>query len=140
MSNEDFVRRAYETAEEKDIPAWIACFNPDGVFIDESVGLTYREESVHLVLSGALRIFGPGAGIGETDFRLPITIAVESTFDANPDAHVGKSSRASADWFLTHRTEIDRAVRMCGFTFCALDLGGFGSGRLTELLTVRARS
>jgi len=41
---------------------------------------------------------------------------------------------------LAHRTEIDRAVRMCGFTFCALDLGGFGSGRLTELLTVRARS
>jgi ketosteroid isomerase-like protein len=42
MSNEDFVRRAYEIAEEKDIPAWIACFNPDAVFIDESVGMTYR--------------------------------------------------------------------------------------------------
>jgi len=41
---------------------------------------------------------------------------------------------------LAHRTEIDRAVRMCGFTFCAVDLGGFGSGRLTELLTARARS
>ena len=41
---------------------------------------------------------------------------------------------------LAHRTEIDSAVRMCGFTFCALDLAGFGSGRLTELLTVRARS
>ena len=37
MSNEDFVRRAYEIAEVKDIPAWIACFNPDGVFVDESV-------------------------------------------------------------------------------------------------------
>jgi ketosteroid isomerase-like protein len=41
MSNEDFVRRAYEIAEMKDIPAWIACFNPDGVFVDESVGMTY---------------------------------------------------------------------------------------------------
>ena len=41
MSNEDFVRRAYEMAEVKDIPGWIACFNPDGVFVDESVGVTY---------------------------------------------------------------------------------------------------
>jgi ketosteroid isomerase-like protein len=42
MSNEDFVRRAYEIAERTDILAWIACFNPDGVFVDESVGITYR--------------------------------------------------------------------------------------------------
>ncbi len=73
-------------------------------------GLTYREESVHLLLSDALRIFGPGAGTGEIDFRMPITIAVESAFDANPDAHVGKSSRATADWFLTHRAEPDPRV------------------------------
>ena len=42
MDNEEFVRRAYEIAEVKDIPGWIACFNPDGVFVDESVGVTYR--------------------------------------------------------------------------------------------------
>jgi len=41
MKNEDFVRHAYELAEVKDIPAWIACFNSDGVFVDESVGMTY---------------------------------------------------------------------------------------------------
>jgi ketosteroid isomerase-like protein len=41
MSNEEFVRRAYEIAEVKDIPGWIGCFNPDGVFVDESVGITY---------------------------------------------------------------------------------------------------
>jgi hypothetical protein len=41
MSNEDFVRRAYEIAEVKDIPGWIACFNPDGVFVDQSVGVRY---------------------------------------------------------------------------------------------------
>jgi hypothetical protein len=70
-------------------------------------GLTYREESVHLVLSDALRIFGPGAGMAEADFRLPITIAIESAFDANPAAHIGKSSRTSADWFLAHRGLID---------------------------------
>jgi SnoaL-like domain len=42
MTNEDFVRRTYDVAEVKDIPGWIACFNPDGVFIDNSVGITYR--------------------------------------------------------------------------------------------------
>lgn len=41
MSKEEFVRRAYAVAEAKDIPAWIACFNPDGIFVDESVGVTY---------------------------------------------------------------------------------------------------
>ncbi len=70
-------------------------------------GLTYREESVHLVLSDALRVFGPGSGSAEADLRLPITIVIESAFDANPAAHVGKSSRASADWFLAHRGEAD---------------------------------
>ncbi len=70
-------------------------------------GLTYREESVHLVLSDALRVFGPGSGNAEADLRLPITIVVESAFDANVAAHVGKSSRASADWFLAHRGEPD---------------------------------
>ena len=42
MTNEEFVRRAYAVAEVKDIAGWIACFNPDGVFVDESVGVTYR--------------------------------------------------------------------------------------------------
>jgi ketosteroid isomerase-like protein len=42
MNNEEFVRRAYEIAEVKDIPGWIACFNPDGIFVDESVGMTYH--------------------------------------------------------------------------------------------------
>ena len=42
MNNEKFVRRAYEIAEVKDIPGWIACFNADGMFVDESVGVTYR--------------------------------------------------------------------------------------------------
>ena len=42
MTNAEFVRRAYELAEVKDIPGWIDCFNADGVFVDESVGVTYR--------------------------------------------------------------------------------------------------
>jgi len=42
MTNEDFVRQAYTIAGTKNIPAWVACFNRDGVFVDESVGVTYR--------------------------------------------------------------------------------------------------
>ena len=42
MTNEEFVRQAYAMAEAKDIPGWKATFNPDGVFVDESVGVTYR--------------------------------------------------------------------------------------------------
>ena len=45
MTNEEFVRQAYAIAEVKDIPAWVDCFNPDGVFVDESVGVTYRGPS-----------------------------------------------------------------------------------------------
>jgi ketosteroid isomerase-like protein len=44
-SNEEFVRRAYEIAEAKDIEAWIDCFTPDGIFIDNSVAVTYRGPS-----------------------------------------------------------------------------------------------
>jgi ketosteroid isomerase-like protein len=41
-SNEEFVRRAYDVAELKDIAGWIDLFNPDGIFIDNSVAVTYR--------------------------------------------------------------------------------------------------
>jgi ketosteroid isomerase-like protein len=42
MNNEEFVRRAYETAEARDIKGWIDCFTADGVFVDNSVAVTYR--------------------------------------------------------------------------------------------------
>jgi hypothetical protein len=42
MTNEQFIRNAYRTAEIKDIPGWVACFTPDGTFTDESLGVTYR--------------------------------------------------------------------------------------------------
>jgi ketosteroid isomerase-like protein len=42
MNNEEFVRQAYAIAGTKDIAAWVACFNRDGVFVDESIGVTYR--------------------------------------------------------------------------------------------------
>jgi hypothetical protein len=38
---------------------------------------------------------------------MPVTIAVESAFDARPEARVDKSSRESADWFLANRAEPD---------------------------------
>jgi predicted ester cyclase len=42
MDNEQIIRRAYHLAEIKDIPGWVACFAEDGIFIDESIGVTYR--------------------------------------------------------------------------------------------------
>jgi ketosteroid isomerase-like protein len=42
MNNEEFVRQAYETAEARDIKGWIDCFTADGVFVDNSVAVTYR--------------------------------------------------------------------------------------------------
>jgi hypothetical protein len=36
------VRNAYAVAERKDPEGWINLFTPDGVFVDNSVGATYR--------------------------------------------------------------------------------------------------
>jgi ketosteroid isomerase-like protein len=41
-SNEEFVRNAYATAEAMDIQGWINCFTRDGVFVDNSIAVTYR--------------------------------------------------------------------------------------------------
>ena len=45
-SNEEFVRNAYAIAEVKDIQGWIDCFVSDGVFVDNSVAVTYRGPDV----------------------------------------------------------------------------------------------
>ena len=45
-SNEEFVRNAYAIAEVQDIEGWIDCFVPDGVFVDNSVAVTYRGPDV----------------------------------------------------------------------------------------------
>jgi ketosteroid isomerase-like protein len=45
MTHEEFIRQACAVAEVKDVAAWVACFNPDGVFVDMSVGITYRGPS-----------------------------------------------------------------------------------------------
>jgi ketosteroid isomerase-like protein len=39
---EAFVRQAYATAERMDLQGWKACFTEDGVFIDNSIGVTYQ--------------------------------------------------------------------------------------------------
>ena len=45
-SNEEAVRNAYAIAEAKDIEGWIDCFIPDGVFVDNSIAVTYRGPDV----------------------------------------------------------------------------------------------
>ena len=42
LTNEELIREAYAIAEVKDVAGWVACFTPDGVFVDMSVGVTYR--------------------------------------------------------------------------------------------------
>ena len=39
---EAFVRNAYAVAERKDLEGWKSMFNPDGIFVDESVKITYK--------------------------------------------------------------------------------------------------
>ena len=41
QSNEQMVRRAYQTAEERDISGFVGCFTEDGTFTDESIEVTY---------------------------------------------------------------------------------------------------
>jgi hypothetical protein len=45
-NNEKIIRDAYQVAEVKNIPGWIACFTEDGTFTDESIGVTYRGEEL----------------------------------------------------------------------------------------------
>jgi ketosteroid isomerase-like protein len=48
MNNDNVaaVRNAYAVAERKDLEGWINLFTPDGVFVDNSVGVTYRENAL----------------------------------------------------------------------------------------------
>jgi ketosteroid isomerase-like protein len=43
---EQVVRNAYQVAEEKDVPGWIALFTEDGTFTDTSIGVTYRGQEL----------------------------------------------------------------------------------------------
>lgn len=67
-------------------------------------GLLYREESVHLMLSSDMTIFGPGpGGDDEAAFRLPVTLTVKTEFDTNPETGPSKASFESQEWFLANR-------------------------------------
>jgi hypothetical protein len=67
-------------------------------------GNVYRDESVHLVLSSDLTLFGPGAsGDDEAGFRYPVTLTVGTRLDSRPEAALERSSFESNDWFLDHR-------------------------------------
>ena len=70
-------------------------------------GLLYREESVHLVLSSDLRVFGPGpSGSDEFGYRLPVTLTVATAFEANTDRASAKSSYEGREWFLDRRASL----------------------------------
>ena len=56
MNNDNMaaVRNAYAVAERKDLEGWINLFTPDGVFVDNSVGATYRGRT----LADSVRNYG----------------------------------------------------------------------------------
>jgi steroid delta-isomerase-like uncharacterized protein len=41
-ANEKTVRNAYAVAERRDMEGWVKLFTPDGVFTDNSIGMSYR--------------------------------------------------------------------------------------------------
>lgn len=70
-------------------------------------GLLYREESVHLVLSPEVKLFGPGpGGSDEFTYRLPVTLTVGTSFESEPSNRHGKSSHEGAEWFVDRRGEL----------------------------------
>src|SRR6516225_9721738 len=58
MNNDNMaaVRNAYAVAERKDLEGWISLFTPDGAFVDNSVGATYRGRA----LADPVRIYVDG--------------------------------------------------------------------------------
>jgi ketosteroid isomerase-like protein len=42
LANEQVIRNAYKTAEDKDIAGWVGAFTEDGTFTDESIDVIYR--------------------------------------------------------------------------------------------------
>lgn len=56
--NEQTIRRAYKIAENKDIEGWIAAFTPDGIFTDQSIGVSYRgPEELSITVQNYARAF-----------------------------------------------------------------------------------
>lgn len=42
FDSESFIRDAYAIAERMDLPGWKSLFAEDGIFTDQSIGVTYR--------------------------------------------------------------------------------------------------
>ena len=59
MNNDNVaaVRNAYAVAERKDLEGWINLFTPDGVFVDNSMGATYRGRALADVVRNSARRF-----------------------------------------------------------------------------------
>ena len=45
-ANEAAIRKAYQVAEDKDVAGWVNSFTKDGTFTDQSIGVTYRGETL----------------------------------------------------------------------------------------------
>jgi polyisoprenoid-binding protein YceI len=118
LGNEQVIRKAYQTAEDKDVGGWIASFTDDGTFTDESIEVIYRDNHVRsaefldvenfpnitfrstVVRSEGNRIFVDGE-LTIRGVTRPVTLVVEVN-GFTPDHHGGTRVGFSAN------TEIDR--------------------------------
>lgn len=71
-------------------------------------------------------------GLGFTEVRVRAHSGGTVARIEVPEADTGRAASL--------RARLDEGVRACGFAFCALDLGGFASGRLNTLLPLVAAS
>jgi hypothetical protein len=58
VNPEAFVRAAYDTAERLDLQGWKALFADDGIFVDESVNVTYTGDELDYPVRNYATAFG----------------------------------------------------------------------------------
>jgi hypothetical protein len=83
MTNEALIRQACAVAEVEDVPAWVACSNPEGVFVDMSVGVTHQ---LHMLRS----VTGLGSVMGTTAARLIPRLASTSPAETRGDPQMAE--------------------------------------------------
>jgi len=108
MSNNNVaaVRNAYAVAERKDLEGWINLFAPDGVFVDNSVGATYRGRA----LADPVRNYGAAfSNMHRELYRIyadgnvvVVQLALQGTHDGPLQLPFGELSATGKKMYLAH--------------------------------------
>ena len=107
MNNDNVaaVRNAYAVAERKDLEGWINLFTPDGVFVDNSVGVTYRGRA----LAEPVRNYGTAFSNMHRELHhiyvdgnvVVVQLALQGTHDGPLQLPFGELPATGSKW--THR-------------------------------------